>query len=119
MLAQASDSTLPLALASVVGPISVSGDTIYFNCAGTYLITFILSLDDTAAYTGTVGLILNGTAVPTGSFTLDGDAFEGTTQALVKVTEGSTMTINTSAALTTGTAGANGNIITLSILRIA
>ena len=119
MLSQTLDSTLPLALANVVGPISVTGDTIIFNCPGTYLIMFTLSLDDTAAYTGTIGLVLNGTAVPSGVFTLDGEAFEGTTQSLVRVTEGSTMTINTSAALTNGTAGANGNIVTLSILRIS
>ena len=119
MLAVASDSALPLALASVVGPIAVANDSIVFNCAGTYLVTLSIHLPDTVTYDGAVGLVLNSTPVESSNQSIDvtTEAYSGTSQALVQVAEGATMTVNTTAALT-ATPDA-GNIITISIVRVA
>ena len=119
LVAQASDNSIPLALASVVGPISVMSDSIIFNCAGTYLVTLTVHLPDGTTYTGTIGLTANGAAVSsaTQDITLTTGGYDGTSQALIRVAEGATLTINTSAALT---ATADGqNIVTISILRVA
>ena len=119
LVAQASDSSIPPALASVVGPISVMSDSIIFNCAGTYLVTLTVHLPDGTTYTGTIGLTANGAAVSSSiqDITLTTGGYDGTSQALIRVAEGATMTINTSAALT-ATADSQ-NIITVSIVRIA
>ena len=119
LVAQASNSSIPLALASVVGPISVMGDNIIFNCPGTYLVTLTVHLPTGTTYTGTIGLTTSGAAVgsATQDITLTTGGYDGSSQALIRVTEGATMTINTSAALT---ATADGqNIVTVSILRVA
>ena len=118
--AQATDNSIPLALANLMGPISVVGDNVVFNCTGTYLIFLNVSLASTT-YTGTISLAVNGTTANTASqnLALTTAAYEGTSQALVRVTEGSTMTVNTSAALTAAAPGAGANVITLTIIRIA
>ena len=121
LAAQASNSSIPLALANMMGPISVVGDTVVFNCTGTYLVFLSVSLPTGTTYTGTVGLTVNGTAANTATqnLALTSTAYEGTSQALVRVTEGSTMTVNTSAALTAATPGVGANVVTLTIIRIA
>ena len=121
LASQASNTSIPLALANMMGPISVVGDTVVFNCTGTYLVFLSVSLPGTTSYTGTIGLTVNGTPATTATQTLalTTTAYEGTSQALVRVTEGSTMTVNTSAALTAAGPGTAANVITLTIIRIA
>ena len=121
LASQASNTSIPLALANMMGPISVVGDTVVFNCTGTYLVFLSVSLPGTTTYTGTIGLTVNGTPATTATQTLalTTTAYEGTSQALVRVTEGSTMTVNTSAALTAAGPGTAANVITLTIIRIA
>ena len=119
LAAQASDSSIPLALASVVGPISVMSDSIVFNCEGTYLVTLTVHLPDTVTYDGTISLTTNGSPITSSTQDIDvtTEAYNGTSQALVRVTQGSTMTVNTSAALTATPEA--GSIITISIVRVA
>ena len=121
LAAQATGNSIPLALANMMGPISVVGDTVVFNCTGTYLVFLSVSLGSTTSYTGTIGLAVNGTRANTAtqSLALTTTAYEGSSQALIRVTEGSTMTVNTSAALTAAVAGTGANVITLTIIRIA
>ena len=119
LAAQASDSSIPLALASVVGPISVMSDSIVFNCTGTYLVTLTVHLPDTVTYDGTISLTANGSQVTSSTQDIDvtTEAYNGTSQALIRVNQGGTMTVNTSAALTATPEA--GSIITISIVRVA
>ena len=119
LTAQASDSSIPLALASVMGPISVMSDSVVFNCEGTYLVTLTVHLPDTVTYDGTISLTANGSPITSATQVIDvtTEAYNGSSQALIRAAQGSTLTVNTSAALTATPEA--GSIITLSIVRVA
>ena len=114
------NSNVPMPLANLTGAISVVGDTVVFNCPGTYLVLLTVSLPSGVTYTGTIGLTQNSSAVASSTQTiaLSTGSYNGTTQSLVRANAGDTLSVSTSAALTNATP-ASGSIITLSIIRVA
>lgn len=120
LTATAADSNVPMPLANLTGPISVVGDNIVFNCPGTYLVLMTIALPTGTTYTGTIGMNLNGTPVASSvqNLAVTSNSYHGTSQALIRATEGSTLSVVTSAALTT-TAPAAGSVINVSAVRVA
>lgn len=114
------NSNMPMPLANLTGAISVVGDTVVFNCPGTYLVLLTVRLPSGVTYTGNIGLTQNSSAVnsSTQAIALTTGSYNGTTQSLVRANAGDTLSVTTSAALANATPTA-GSIITLSIIRVA